>query len=159
MLDDNRWIFLVVSTVMIIAITFYVIKYRPQNKWAYAACAFVVGGGIGNMIDRVALGYVIDFIDFCAFPKIWYYVFNVADSFVCVGAGMLMVYLVFSIVTESRAEKAIKLDERGDDKAPDDQGGAEPENAVLADAESDTVISEDTDSSDTAESEESAGDE
>lgn len=109
MLSDNRWVFLVVSTVMIVGITAYVFKYRPQNKWAFVSCAFVVGGGIGNMIDRVCLGYVIDFIDFCAFPKVWYFVFNVADSFVCVGAGILMAYLVFTMVQETKAEKAAKL--------------------------------------------------
>ena len=117
MLDNNRWVFLVVSTVMIVAISFYVIKYRPQNKWAFASCAFIVGGGIGNMIDRVALGYVVDFIDFCAFPQVWYYVFNVADSFVCIGAGILMVYLVFSVIGEAKAEKAAKLAASESEKA------------------------------------------
>ena len=103
MLANNRWIFLIVSTAMIIGITFYMFKFRPQNKWEYVSCSFIVGGGIGNMIDRLALGYVIDFIDFCAFPKIWKFVFNVADSFVCVGAGILMVYLVVSMIKETRA--------------------------------------------------------
>lgn len=108
MLDDNRWVFLIISTVMIIGITVYMFKYRPNNKWAYVAGAFIVGGGIGNMIDRVCLGYVIDFIDFCAFSKVWYFVFNVADSFVCVGAGILMVYLVISMIQETKAEKSAK---------------------------------------------------
>ena len=45
----------------------------------------IIGGGIGNMIDRVRLGYVIDFIDFYAFD-FWVCVFNIADSCVCIGA-------------------------------------------------------------------------
>ena len=107
MLADSRWVFLVISGVMIVVITVYMFKYRPKNKWAYVSCAFIVGGGIGNMIDRIFLGYVIDFIDFCAFPKIWHYVFNVADSFVCVGAGILMVYLVISTFKEAKEEKRL----------------------------------------------------
>ena len=108
MLADNRWVFLVISTVMIAAFTFYMFKYRPKNKWAYVSCAFIVGGGIGNMIDRTLLGYVIDFIDFCAFPKVWKFVFNVADSFVCIGAGILMVYLVSSMIKEEKEAKLAK---------------------------------------------------
>ena len=53
---------------------------------------------------------VIDFLDFCAFPKIWPWVFNVADSFVCVGAGILMVWCVVSIVNETKLEKQKKLE-------------------------------------------------
>lgn len=111
MLADSRWVFLIISTVMIIAITVYVFKCRPQSKWAYVACAFIVGGGIGNMIDRVFLGYVIDFIDFCAFPNLWYFIFNIADSFVCVGAGILIVYLTVSMIKEAKEEKMKKLAE------------------------------------------------
>lgn len=124
MLADNRWVFLVVSTAMIIGLTFYMFKFRSGNKWEYASCAFIVGGGIGNMIDRVFLGYVIDFIDFCAFPNIWKFVFNVADSFVCVGAGILLVYLVISMFKESKAEKMAVLNA---DTEEDDQDEAENE--------------------------------
>ena len=60
------------------------------------------------MIDRVLLGYVIDFFDFCAFPQIWRWVFNVADVFVCVGAGMLMLYLILDTVKVAKEEKAKK---------------------------------------------------
>ena len=47
------------------------------------------------MVDRLSLGYVIDYIDFCAFPSLWRWVFNAADTAVCVGAGLLIVYLLF----------------------------------------------------------------
>ena len=105
MLSDSRWVFLVISTVMIVAITVYMIKWRPKSKLFYVAAAFVVGGGIGNMIDRVCLGYVIDFIDFCAFPEIWNWVFNIADSFVCIGAGMFMLWVILSTIEEAKEEK------------------------------------------------------
>ena len=50
----------------------------------------------------------IDFIDFCAFPKLWYYTFNVADSFVCVGAGLMFVYLLRDVIREIKAQRAVK---------------------------------------------------
>lgn len=105
MLSDHRWVFLIISTVAIIGITIYMIKWRPSDKLAYIGISFIVGGGIGNMIDRIWLGYVVDFIDFCAFPSIWNYIFNVADSFVCVGAGLLMLYMILSTIKESKSVK------------------------------------------------------
>ena len=108
MLSDHRWVFLIFSTVALIVITIYMIKWRPTSKLAYISISFIVGGGIGNMIDRIWLGYVIDFIDFCAFPKIWNYVFNVADSFVCIGAGMFILYTLLMTIDEMKKEKLKK---------------------------------------------------
>ena len=108
MLSNHRWVFLVISTIAIAFLIVYMIKWRPDSKWACVAIAFMAGGGIGNMIDRTILGYVIDFIDFYAFPTVWMYVFNVAASFVCVGAVMLMYYLIVETVKETKAAKAAK---------------------------------------------------
>ncbi len=91
-LKDNRWVFLVISTVAIVALLGYLIKFPPKNKWLGVGLSFIVGGGIGNMIDRVLLGYVVDFIDF---RLINFAIFNVADSFVCVGAVLMMIYIIF----------------------------------------------------------------
>ena len=60
------------------------------------------------MIDRVMLGYVIDFIDFCAFPNLWKWVFNIADACVCVGVGILMLWLILDMVKEYKQEKQNK---------------------------------------------------
>ncbi len=107
-LDDARWVFMILSTVAIVGILVYMFWRKPENKLMLAALSLVVSGGIGNMIDRVALGYVIDFIDFCAFPEIWMWVFNIADSFVCIGAGMLMLWLILDMIREAKEEKAKK---------------------------------------------------
>ena len=93
------------------------IKFKPQSKLERVAIAFMAGGGIGNMVDRILLGYVIDFIDFYAFPKVWSYVFNVADSFVCIGAGLLVLYLVQEMIKETKALKAAKNAESESEKA------------------------------------------
>jgi signal peptidase II len=105
MLAEHRWVFLLISSAAIIGITVYMIKYRPESKLACTAISFIVGGGIGNMIDRLCIGYVVDFIDFYAFPNLWKFIFNVADSFVCVGAGLLMFYLISSMIKEAKLEK------------------------------------------------------
>ena len=112
MLSEHRWVFLIISTVALVGITVYMFKYRPASKLAYVAVSFIVGGGIGNMIDRIWLGYVIDFIDFYAFPTLWKWVFNVADAFVCIGCGLMFLWCLRSIIEESRAEKLKKLENK-----------------------------------------------
>lgn len=99
MLDDKRWIFIILSTVAIIGISLYLYFGHAQNKLYGVSLALIVSGGIGNMIDRIALGYVIDFIDFRAFD-FWKWIFNGADSFVCIGAGLLILALILDIVKE-----------------------------------------------------------
>lgn len=105
MLDDKRWIFLVLSTVGIAAMIVFLFKFAKGNKLLSTALAFVIGGGIGNMIDRIFLGFVVDFIDFYAFPKVWMWVFNIADSFVCVGAGLVILYILLDTVKEVKKVK------------------------------------------------------
>ena len=107
-MDEHRWVFMLLSTVAIVAILVFLFWKKPQDKLLLSALIMVTGGGIGNMIDRVALGYVIDFIDFCAFPKIWMWIFNVADSFVCVGTGVLALWMILDTVKEYKKEKAEK---------------------------------------------------
>ena len=97
--DESRWVFMIASTVLIIGLAIYLFKFRPQSKLACVSMSMIIGGGIGNMIDRIRLGYVIDFIDF---RLIDFAVFNGADSFVCVGAGILILALILDIVKESR---------------------------------------------------------
>ena len=102
MMQNSRWIFLLVSSVAIVAIIVYLIKFAPKNKLALTSLAFILGGGIGNMIDRVALGYVVDFIDF---RLINFAVFNVADSFVCVGVGLFILEIILELKKEIKDGK------------------------------------------------------
>ena len=89
MLDEHRWIFMTVSTVVIIAMLgFMAVKRREIPTSLGIALSMVISGGIGNMIDRVALGYVVDFI---YFVPIDFPCFNVADSLVCVGACLMFI--------------------------------------------------------------------
>jgi signal peptidase II len=110
--DESRWVFMIASTVLIIGLGIYLFKFRPQSKLACVSMSMIIGGGIGNMIDRIRLGYVIDFIDFYAFPNLWKWVFNVADAFVCIGCGLMFLWCLRSIIEESRAEKLKKLENK-----------------------------------------------
>ena len=94
-----------ISSVAIIAIALYLYSGRNTSKLYTAALMMIVSGGIGNMIDRIALGYVIDFIDFALID---FAVFNIADSIVCIGAGLLILSLVLDIIKEAKAEKEKK---------------------------------------------------
>ncbi|MBQ8380367.1 MAG: signal peptidase II [Clostridia bacterium] len=103
LMADARWVFMVTSVIMIVAMGLYLYLGMCENKLYWISVAMVVSGGIGNMIDRVALGYVVDFIDF---TLIDFAVFNGADSFVCIGAGMLVLALVLDIVKEAKEKKS-----------------------------------------------------
>ena len=105
MLANNRWVFLLISTVAIAAFVFYIIKYRPKDILLRISLSFVVGGGIGNMIDRCFRGSVVDFIEV---DFIDFYVFNVAHIFVCVGCGLMVLYIILSEIKDSKAKKAEK---------------------------------------------------
>ncbi|MBQ2718847.1 MAG: signal peptidase II [Clostridia bacterium] len=87
MLADNRWVFLTVSTVVIVVLAAFLALTKMRDPLALTALSMILSGGIGTMIDRLALGYVIDFIDF---RLINFAVFNGADSFVCVGAALFL---------------------------------------------------------------------
>ena len=114
MMKDSRWIFMVTSCLLIVGLSAYLYLGFAENKLYEISTAMIISGGIGNMIDRlcikgvlpqnVSVNIVRDFIDFgdIGFPAI----FNGADSFVCVGAGLLVLALIIDIVKEYRAKKS-----------------------------------------------------
>lgn len=82
-----------ILTIAIVATVIgYVIKKRPESKCLVVALTFMVGGAVGNLVDRIRLGYVVDFFDF---RWIHFPIFNVADCFVTVGAVLFAVYILF----------------------------------------------------------------
>ena len=89
---DFTWLLTALTILVILAVVIYYVEKRPKNKWLITALTFMMGGAVGNVIDRVRLGYVIDFFDFTLidFP-----VFNVADCFITVGAVIFAIYVLF----------------------------------------------------------------
>ena len=101
MLKDHRWVFLVISTVALGGMIAYMFWNKTRHPLETTAVAFIVGGGIGNMIDRLARGFVVDFVDVKCIP-FWKYIFNVADIFVCVGCGLFILYI---LLFETKGQK------------------------------------------------------
>ncbi len=81
---DQAVLFVLISVIAVIAITFYLLKKKTSY---YLPLALVLGGTLGNLIDRLRFGYVVDFIDFHFWP-----VFNVADS--CITVGMILLFFL-----------------------------------------------------------------
>jgi signal peptidase II len=83
---------LIIFTVLvgIAAIALYYAHPLVQTLWLRLSLSLLLGGAIGNLIDRLRFGYVIDFIDLRVWP-----VFNIADSCITVGVGMMAYYLLF----------------------------------------------------------------
>ena len=114
-LSDRRWIFMTVSTVVIIGLIVYLALGRASRAAYAVPLAMICGGGIGNMIDRVARGTVVDFLDVTCFDFFPFNtVFNVADVCVCVGCGILIVSVA---VVELKNRKKDKDHGRDDGKA------------------------------------------
>ncbi len=93
MLSEQRWIFLVMTTAIIIGICWLWLNGYIDHITGRISAVLIVAGGIGNMIDRIAFGYVVDFIDVS--PLFDFAVFNVADCCVTVGAVIMAVYVLF----------------------------------------------------------------
>lgn len=86
--------------VTIVGLVLIVIKRKTWHQMLLYAIAMVCAGGIGNFIDRATIGYVVDMFDFRVFP-----VFNVADIFVCVGCGLIVLYILFIDGKDSKSKK------------------------------------------------------
>lgn len=91
MLQDQRWIFIVFTVAVIIGVIIYMIKTRPKSKFLLATFALILGGGIGNLIDRIFLGYVVDYIQLSFFSPVC----NFADYCITGGTVMLIIYILF----------------------------------------------------------------
>ena len=86
---ENARIFFIIVTFFVLAIGFYVFpKLKKQEKFIRYGSIFLLAGAVGNLIDRIQNGLVVDFIDFRIWP-----VFNIADIAICLGA-FLVVYSV-----------------------------------------------------------------
>lgn len=119
MLKNAPWVFNTVSVVALIAMSAYIFLGHAGAKLEAIGICMLISGGLGNMIDRVSLKYVIDFIDF---RLINFAVFNGADSFVCVGAGILMLSLILQMIAE---QKALKSAAEGDCPEENTENSAE----------------------------------
>jgi len=92
----QRWIFAGFALAVTLALVVWLLRLKPQEHWLAAALALIVGGAVGNLVDRLLLGHVVDFIQvylpflpFAIFNP--WPAFNVADSAITVGVVLLLV--------------------------------------------------------------------
>jgi signal peptidase II len=85
-------LFVVASLIAIGSILFFFIKLREDEKNLSLSFSLVLAGAIGNLIDRLRYGEVVDFLDFYRFSYHWP-AFNIADSVICIGIGLLALEL------------------------------------------------------------------
>lgn len=102
MLSGNKWLLIIMALAFLCIFFAFDIWQKPKSKLYIIGFSFIVGGALGNLVDRIRLGYVRDFINFTfweSFPT-----FNMADCFLCIGVALVCIYLVF-ISTSKKNDK------------------------------------------------------
>ncbi len=102
MLAGRQELLIGVTAIAMLVMLWLLLRRKMTNAFAHWGLAMIVGGGIGNLIDRVLNGYVVDYFD-VIFMK--FAIFNVADCFVVVGCVMLFIGVLFSEKFDARREK------------------------------------------------------
>ena len=96
----QRWFFAIIAIVVSVVLVLWIKRLEQHEKWQAIALALILGGAIGNVIDRVWLGYVVDFIQ--VYYQQWYWpAFNIADSAISIGVAMIII----DSIREYRAER------------------------------------------------------
>lgn len=95
LLPGAIWLFIPVTILALVMVAYFFRSFRDRGPWIHVVLGGVLAGALGNLTDRVRLGYVVDFVSVglgnTRFPT-----FNVADSAVVVGIGLLVLYLTFA---------------------------------------------------------------
>ena len=101
----QRWFFTIVSSVVSIMLIIWLSRMSSRERWLGIAIAMILGGALGNLIDRVIYGHVVDFVQiywrgWWTFPS-----FNVADAAISCGAAILIVLTLFEKPEESATSR------------------------------------------------------
>ena len=100
MLEHQR-LFFILMTVAVIAVLIYFWRQdQRRSDCRPIGCSLFLGGAVGNLIDRIETGFVIDFFDFYFWP-----IFNVADIFICVGVGLIVWNIVMDECRKTEPQK------------------------------------------------------
>lgn len=95
-LRDKKFILVGITALIVAFMIYYLIKNKNMGKWMKISLVLIIAGAIGNLIDRVSLGYVVDFFHFYIKDIFDWPVFNVADISVVCGTILLAINLLFS---------------------------------------------------------------
>lgn len=88
----QRWFFAVIAFVVSVVLFVWLKRLSSTAKLEAISISLILGGAVGNLIDRVLLGYVVDFLDFYNYYGNYHFpAFNIADSAICIGAALLII--------------------------------------------------------------------
>ena len=90
----SRWLLVMAVSGILAYLLFQMYKKTPKHQLELISLVFIISGGLGNLVDRVFLGYVVDFIH-VFYQDYSFYVFNMADSYITVGIILYLSYLFF----------------------------------------------------------------
>lgn len=105
MMEGARWIFVIFTAAAMAVLVYLLFRNKNEKKLYYISIALIIGGGVGNLIDRILYGYVIDYFRVSFFPPIC----NFADYCIVIGAVLLAVYVLFIsdyFKTEKKSKKS-----------------------------------------------------
>ncbi len=91
MFKNRTWFFIIMTSIIALMILYFIIRLKGKSLAITFCLSLILGGAIGNLIDRVRFGYVVDYLHFSFFPP----VFNLADSAIVVGAFLLGAIILF----------------------------------------------------------------
>ena len=91
MLQDKQWLFAIITLVVMVGAIWYQHKHMEDSLWMVLGLTLIIAGGLGNFIDRISQGFVVDMfhLDFINFA-----IFNVADSYLTVGVIILLIAML-----------------------------------------------------------------
>ncbi|MCH3972173.1 MAG: signal peptidase II [Oscillospiraceae bacterium] len=99
-LQNRQWVIAAITSIICVFIVYAIFHYRAKSRLLRVSFTLILGGGVGNIIDRFARGYVVDYIHFHFFP----FIFNFADICVVVGVALL----ILSLFLEDKPEEGAK---------------------------------------------------
>lgn len=115
MLGGYTWLLLSVTIVVMLAVIALLLKWGLRDKVMFWSAMLILSGGVGNMIDRIFRGgNVVDFLHFEFWPT--FPVFNVADCAIVVGAGLILISLLRSIIDEQKQKTRAVTDNQIDEQ-------------------------------------------
>ncbi|MNJ45086.1 Lipoprotein signal peptidase [compost metagenome] len=110
-LENQRWFFIIFTIIVVIGVIWYMLKVKgSSNKLLSIALSLVLGGTLGNFLDRLLTGEVVDFLQF-NFGSYTFPIFNVADSSIVIGFGLIVLDSFMEVKREKKASAAIAADQ------------------------------------------------
>ena len=115
MLSEHTWILIVFTMIAVAVLLVLLYRNRSGSRLMKAALILIIAGGLGNLYDRIFQGFVVDYIEVLLFR---YTIFNFADCLVCVGAALLLIYLIF--FDRDTTEKKLQADKPAEEQTAEE---------------------------------------